>query len=161
LVVGDGAGAGGGGTAPTGSLPPGSSGGGAGTVLPPDAAQAGRAFTLRAPSRQRLATARRRGVRFRAEAAEPGRLAVKVLVGRKLARRLKLARKASGAVKIGRSKVRLRQGTSSHRIKLSRKARARLKRVKPPRVRLRASFRTADGEVHVQTRRVRLTRGRR
>jgi Bacterial Ig domain len=109
---------------------------------------------LNAPSSLDLGTALRRGILFSARTNEPGRLAVKLYVGRKTARRFRLTRHLADRVGVGKAARHILAGKTVVRVKFSHKARARLKKAGTVRLTLVAKLSDAAG--NVRTKRVRI-----
>jgi Bacterial Ig domain len=97
----------------------------------------------------------RRGIVFMATTNEAGRMAVQVFVGRNTARRYRINRHATARVLVGSLTRDVAKGDNAVTLKLSRKARRRLR--KAPSVQLKVIVRIADAAGNVRTKRLRIT----
>lgn len=121
---------------------------------------------LRVSSSLTLRKALRRGIRVTATTNEAGPIVLGAFVTRKLARRLRIDRKAQGAVLVASRKRDISAGKSVFKLKLSSKARRRLRSKARRRLRratnvkLRIVARIADsaGNARTETLRIRLKR---
>ena len=102
-----------------------------------------------------LRTALRGGIRFTAATDEAGRLVVRVFVDRRTARRLGIKKNATRRVVVGSLTRDITTGETVVRVKLSRKARSRLKRA--ARVKLQIVVRITDSSGNVGTNTFRIT----
>lgn len=110
---------------------------------------------LVAPSPLASRRALRRGIPFTASTSEAGSLSVQLFVGRGTARRYGIDRHATSRVLVGTLTRDLAKGDNAVKVKLFRKARARLKKAES--VRLRMIARIADAAGNVRTERLRIT----
>jgi transposase len=120
---------------------------------PPDKTAPG--LTLLAPPSLALPRALRSGIAFMASTSEAGRLSVQLFVGRSTARRYRIDRHATSRVLVGTLTRDLAKGDNAVKLKLFRKARARLRKAES--VRLRMIARIADAAGNVRTKRLRIT----
>jgi Bacterial Ig domain len=109
---------------------------------------------INAPSSLELGAALRRGILFTARTNEAGRLAVKLYVGRKTARRFRLGKHPMDRVGVGKAARHIVAGKTVVRVKFSRKARARLKQAAT--VRLTLVVNLSDAAGNVRAKRVRI-----
>jgi hypothetical protein len=124
-------------------------------VLRPPADTTAPSLELLAPSSLTLRTALRDGIRFTTTTNEAGRIVVRVFVDRATARRLKIKKNATGPVVVGSLARDIAAGATVVKVKLSRKARTRMRlatRVKP---RVVASI--TDSAGNIRTRAFRIT----
>ena len=109
---------------------------------------------INAPSSLELGAALRRGILFSARTNESGRLAVKLYVGRKTARRFSLTKHLADRVGVGKAARHILAGKTVVRVKFSRRARIRLKKAGTVRITLVATLSDAAG--NARTRRARI-----
>ena len=112
-------------------------------------------LALVAPSSLTLRTALRDGLRFRATTNEAGRVFVRVFVDRATARRLKIKKNATGPVVVGSLARDIAAGKTVVKVKLSRKARTRMRLA--TRVKLRIVANITDSAGNIRTRAFRIT----
>jgi hypothetical protein len=111
------------------------------------------AFALRALKDQKLRAVRRKGLKLRAQCDETCTARVRLLVSRKTARRTGIKRKAKGPVRVGKRTVTLAAGKrKTFAVKLSRKAKRRLRGVRKVKFTIRATARDAAGNASELTR---------
>jgi hypothetical protein len=113
---------------------------------------------LVASSALTLRTALRRGVRFTATTNEAGRIAVRVLVDRRTARRLRIKKNAEGPVVVGSLTRDIALGETVVNVKLKRRIRSRLMRAARVKLRIVATITDAAGNVQTETLRITLKR---
>jgi Big-like domain-containing protein len=114
---------------------------------------------LLAPSSLNLRTTLRRGIQFTVTSDEPGRLVVRALVTRKVARQLKIKKNATGPVAVGRLARDIAAGQTVVKVKLLRTARNKLKHAKRVKLRIVATITDAAGNERAETLRLTLKRG--
>ena len=115
-------------------------------------------FVVLAPVTLRYAVVIRRGIAVTSTLPGAGRVSVVATVPRATARRMGVAAR-SKAVTIGRgARSAAGPGRVTVRVKLTSKARKRLRRVRSAKVTLKTTFRAADGKSTVSTRRITLRR---
>jgi Bacterial Ig domain len=102
------------------------------------------------PSALTLRTALRRGLRFAVTSNEAGRLVVRAFVSRKTARRLKINRNARGPVVVGRLARDIAAGEAAVKVKLSRKARSKLRHATSVKMRIVAKITDAAGNARTE-----------
>ena len=112
-------------------------------------------LVLVAPSSLTLRTALRDGIRFTTTTNEAGRVVVRVLVDRATARRLKITKNARGPVVVGSLARDIAAGKTVMKVKLSRKARTRMRLA--TRVKLRVVANITDSAGNIRTRAFRIT----
>jgi Calx-beta domain len=111
-----------------------------------------------ASSVQSLRTALRRGIRCSLTTNEAGHLVVRAYVDRRTARRLKIKPNARRDVVVGTLERDLAHGKAVVRVKLSRKARSRMKAATRVKVRILAQITDLAGNVRSRTIRITLRR---
>ena len=123
--------------------------------LQPPADATAPSLELLAPSSLTLRTALRDGIRFTTTTNEAGRVVVRVFVDRATARRLKIKKNATGPVVVGSLARDIAAGETVVKVKLSRKARTRIKL--STRVKLRILASITDSAGNIRTRAFRIT----
>lgn len=114
-------------------------------------------LALLAPPLMKPRAATRRGIPFTATTSEAGRLVIQLFVGRNTARRYRLAKNPTGRVLVGSLTRDIAAGETAVKVKLSSKARKRLK--KAANVQLKMVARISDAAGNVRTKRMRITLG--
>jgi hypothetical protein len=125
-------------------------GSGSGTTQPGSRDKRAPSLDIDAPSFLELGRALRQGILFTARTNEAGRLAVKLYVGRKTARRSKLKKNPTGRARVGSVVRHIVSGKTVVRVKFTRKARNRLKDAGPVRLTLVAKMSDAAGNVRTE-----------
>jgi hypothetical protein len=124
-------------------------------VAQPAADATAPSLELVAPSSLTLRTALRDGVRFTTTTNEAGRVVVRVFVDRATARRLKIKKNATGPVVVGSLARDIAAGETVVKVKLSGKARTRMRLA--TRVKLRIVAKITDSAGNIRTQAFRIT----
>jgi hypothetical protein len=125
-------------------------GSGTGTTNPGSRDRRAPSLAIDAPSSVEIDRALRRGILFTARTNEAGRLAVKLYVGPRTARRFSLKKHATHRVRVGKVARHVVAGKTVVSVKLSRRARARLKQAGTVRLILVAKLSDAAGNVRTK-----------
>jgi hypothetical protein len=110
-------------------------------------------------SKLRLRVLLKKGYTFKFRCNEACRASATLLIDKKTARRVALKRRARSAVTVGKASMRLRPpGLKKMTVKLSRKAKAKLKRARSGKLTLRLAVSDAVGNTTKKTKSIRLKR---